>query len=265
MIAPNAAAPTAPSPAPVVEVRDLVKVYGVNTPAAVHALRGVTFTISRGDFTAIMGHSGSGKSTLMNLLGCLDRPTSGIFRLEGEDVSKKTRRQLAHVRSKALGFVFQSFHLLPRLSSLANCELPLQYSGGISSKERRERASEALRRVGLQDKLNRKPTELSGGQQQRVAIARALVNRPRLLLADEPTGNLDTRTGLEILALLQELNAEGLTIALVTHEADVAACARRAIHMSDGRIRKVIENAEPTDARKALAALPPDGAVEAAG
>ncbi|MCW8128869.1 MAG: ABC transporter ATP-binding protein [Planctomycetota bacterium] len=250
--------PGAPAPQPVVYVRDMVKTYGEHTVAPVHALRGITFTVAKGDFTAIMGHSGSGKSTLMNILGCLDRPTNGWYVLEGEDVSRRTRGQLARVRSRAIGFVFQSFQLLPRLTTLANCELPLQYMGGVGRAERRDRAAEVLRRVGLGNKLNRKPTELSGGQQQRVAIARALVNRPRLLLADEPTGNLDTRTGLEILALLQELNAEGLTIVLVTHESDVAACARRAIHMSDGRIRRIETRAEPLRARAQLDALPPE-------
>jgi len=257
--------PSGNATVPVAEARNLVKTYGEKTPAPVHALRGVSFKIERGDFTAIMGHSGSGKSTLMNLLGCLDRPTGGSYLLAGEDAARKTRGQLAHLRSRFIGFVFQSFHLLPRLTAQANCELPLQYAGGIGRGERRERAAEALRRVGLQDKLDRRPTELSGGQQQRVAIARALVNRPQLLLADEPTGNLDTRTGLEILALLQELNAEGLTVVLVTHESDVAAAARRVIQMSDGRIRSTVDNAEPVNARKQLEALPVEGAQEAAG
>jgi len=215
--------------------------------------------VAPGAFTAIMGHSGSGKSTLMNLLGCLDRPTFGTYMLDGQNVSRKSRWQLAEVRSRTIGFVFQSFHLLPRLSARANCELPLQYAGGLSRKERRERASEALIRVGLHDKLERRPTELSGGQQQRVTIARALVNRPKLLLADEPTGNLDTRTGLELLALLQDLNAAGVTLVLVTHEADVAACAKQVIHMSDGLIHRLEEHAAPQDARQALAKLPEEG------
>lgn len=236
----------------VVEVRNLVKTYGAKTTNPVHALRGVNFSIKPGDFLAVMGHSGSGKSTLMNILGCLDRPTDGQYLLNGQDVSKKTRRELAAVRSHFLGFVFQSFQLLPRLTTRANCELPLQYVGGVGGRERRERAEEALVRVGLKDKLSRKPTELSGGQQQRVAIARALVNRPSLLLADEPTGNLDTRTGFEILALIQRLNSEGLTILMVTHERDVAECAGKALHMRDGLVVKESQHESPTDARKAL-------------
>ena len=235
----------------VVEARDLVKTYGAGTPNPVHALRGINFAIKKGDFMAVMGHSGSGKSTLMNILGCLDRPTSGAYLLNGQDVSKKTRRELAFTRSRFLGFVFQSFQLLPRLSARANCELPLQYCGAASS-ERRSRAEEALVRVGLKDKLNRKPTELSGGQQQRVAIARALVNRPSLLLADEPTGNLDTRTGFDILALLQQLNAEGLTILLVTHERDVAECAGQALHMRDGLVLRHVLQEKPVNAKQAL-------------
>ena len=238
---------------PVVDVRKLVKTYGNGTTNPVFALRGVSFTIPRRDFIAVMGHSGSGKSTLMNILGCLDRPTTGAYLLNGQDVSKKSRRELARVRSRTLGFVFQSFQLLPRLSSRANCELPLQYAG-VAGRERRERAEEALVRVGLKDKLDRKPTELSGGQQQRVAIARALANAPSLLLADEPTGNLDTRTGYEILSLLQKLNAEGLTILMVTHEHDVAACAGRALHMRDGLVVKETTHAKPVDAVSALEA-----------
>ena len=237
----------------VVEARKLVKTYGDATKNPVHALKGVTFAIHKRDFMAVMGHSGSGKSTLMNILGCLDRPTTGAYLLNGEDVSQKSRRELARVRSRTLGFVFQSFQLLPRLSARANCELPLQYAGAKRS-ERRERAEEALVRVGLKDKLDRKPTELSGGQQQRVAIARALANQPSLLLADEPTGNLDTRTGYEILALLQRLNDEGLTILMVTHEHDVAACAGRALHMRDGLVFKEATHQKPINALQALEA-----------
>ena len=235
----------------VVEARKLVKTYGHASKNPVHALRGVSFAIQRRDFIAVMGHSGSGKSTLMNILGCLDRPTTGAYLLNGEDVSRKSRGELARVRSRTLGFVFQSFQLLPRLSARANCELPLQYAGAARA-ERRARAEEALVRVGLKDKLDRKPTELSGGQQQRVAIARALANSPALLLADEPTGNLDTRTGYEILALLQKLNGEGLTILMVTHEHDVAACAGRALHMRDGLVFKEVLHQKPVDALQAL-------------
>jgi putative ABC transport system ATP-binding protein len=237
---------------PVVAVESLAKTYGVGTPFPVPALREVSFQIRSGEFVAIMGHSGSGKSTLMNLLGCLDRPTKGRYLLHGQDVSQKSRRELAAVRSQTLGFVFQSFHLLPRLTAMQNCEIPLQY-GGVGRAERRARAEEVLTRVGLKEKLRRRPTELSGGQQQRVAIARALVNKPKLLLADEPTGNLDSRTGLEILTLLQDLNTrDGLTIVMVTHEPDVAGCASRTIMMRDGRVHSDAPNASPMNARKAL-------------
>ncbi len=248
---------------PVVEARALVKTYGNDSKNPVHALRGVSFLINERDFIAVMGHSGSGKSTLMNILGCLDRPTSGAYLLNGDNVARKSRRELARVRSRTLGFVFQSFQLLPRLSARANCELPLQY-GGAGWRERRDRAEESLIRVGLKDKLDRKPTELSGGQQQRVAIARALVNRPSLLLADEPTGNLDTRTGYEILALLQQLNREGLTILMVTHEHDVAACAGRALHMRDGLLVKEVTHEHPINAVEALEAWKKEEAARAA-
>jgi putative ABC transport system ATP-binding protein len=245
-----------------IEVRDLVKTYGEGTANPVFALRGVSFEIRAGEFAAVMGTSGSGKSTLMNILGCLDRPSSGAYLLDGRDVSQESRRSLARLRSHCLGFVFQNFQLLPRLTALENVEMPLQYRRDIPGAQRREQATDALVRVGLKDKLNRRPTELSGGQQQRVAIARALANRPRVLLADEPTGNLDTRTGLDVLALLQELNrdsAGGLTIILVTHEADVAACAARRLMLRDG---KLVTDArqEPQDARAALAKLPPEQA-----
>ena len=221
----------------VICAEELAKTYGDGGPAPVRALRGVSFQIQSGESVAIMGASGSGKSTLMNIIGCLDRPTSGTYRLNGMDVSRESRRKLAHVRSEVLGFVFQNFQLLPRLTALENVELPMQYlSGGISGRKRRAAATEALTAVGLADKLKRRPTELSGGQQQRVAIARALVNKPKVLLADEPTGNLDTRTGLEVLALLQQLHRNGLTVILVTHESDVAACASRRLILRDGKL-----------------------------
>ena len=197
-----AAAEAVTSAGTLIDVRNIVKTYGEGTENPVHALRGVSFGLRRGEFVAIMGTSGSGKSTLMNILGCLDKPTAGEFVLEGKNIAKESRRGLARLRSQCLGFVFQNFQLLPRLTAQENVEMPLQYRRDISGRERAERAKESLVRVGLADKLKRRPTELSGGQQQRVAIARALANRPRVLLADEPTGNLDTRTGLEVLSLI---------------------------------------------------------------
>ena len=203
----------------------------------VPALRGVDLRVERGDLVAIMGPSGSGKSTLMNLLGCLDRPTSGRFLVDGQDVSQKDRAALAEVRNRTLGFVFQSFNLLPRTSAEENVELPLVYAG-VPSRERRERARRALARVGLADRRRHHPSQLSGGQQQRVAIARALVNEPLVVRADEPTGNLDSRTSDEVMALFQELQGEGITIVLVTHEPDVAAWASRVLVVRDGRIER---------------------------
>ncbi|MCC6551575.1 MAG: ABC transporter ATP-binding protein [Polyangiaceae bacterium] len=201
----------------------------------VHALRGVSVSIEAGSFTAIMGSSGSGKSTLMNILGCLDRPTSGRYLLDGRDVSALGVNELAEVRNRSLGFVFQNFSLLPRTSALENVELPLVYAGA-SSRERRRAALAALERVGLAARADHKPNQLSGGQQQRVAIARALVNKPRILLADEPTGALDSKTSVEIMALLQELGRSGITVVLVTHEADIAAYASRLLVVKDGQI-----------------------------
>ncbi|MDH7503181.1 MAG: ABC transporter ATP-binding protein [Verrucomicrobiota bacterium] len=201
----------------------------------IRALEEVSLTIDRGEYVAIMGPSGSGKSTLMNLLGCLDTPTSGVYELNGLNVSEMDDNQLAEVRNREIGFVFQTFNLLPRATALRNVELPLIYAG-LAAEERRQRALEALERVGLGGRVNHKPMELSGGQGQRVAIARALVNRPSILLADEPTGNLDSKTGMEIMAIFNDLAATGHTIILVTHEEDIAHCARRMIRLRDGRI-----------------------------
>ncbi|MFT3706891.1 MAG: ABC transporter ATP-binding protein [Archangium sp.] len=217
-----------------ISIDDVTKVYRLGD-VDVRALDGVSLHIERGEFVAIMGPSGSGKSTLMNLIGCLDRPTTGTYLLDGEEVSKKTRAELAHVRNRTLGFVFQSFNLLARTSALENVELPLLYAGTPAA-ERRARAEEALTRVGLGARLDHMPNQLSGGQQQRVAIARALVNRPRVLLADEPTGALDSKTTVEVMELLRELSGEGITVVLVTHEPDVAAWAHRNVVVRDGKI-----------------------------
>jgi len=201
----------------------------------VHALRGVSLQLAEGEFLAVMGASGSGKSTLMNILGCLDRPTTGKYFLGGREVSNLTRNELARLRNRTLGFVFQSFNLLPRTTALENAELPLIYSGS-SRHERRRRAEAALARVGLGDRAGHHPNQLSGGQQQRVAIARALVSDPKIILADEPTGNLDSRTSVEVMALFQELGGQGITVILVTHEADIARYASRVVMMRYGLI-----------------------------
>jgi putative ABC transport system ATP-binding protein len=220
-------------PTPVIDVRDLRKIYHLGK-VDVAAVNGVTLRIERGEFTAIMGHSGSGKSTFMNLIGCLDRPTSGQYFLEGEDVAQMSGDQLAAVRNARIGFVFQGFNLLTRTSALENVELPMLYAG-VSTPDRKRRAAAALEMVGLGDRLDHNPNELSGGQQQRVAIARALVNDPSLILADEPTGNLDSRSSEELLGVFQSLNKEhGITIVMVTHEPDVAEWTQRTVFFRDG-------------------------------
>jgi len=221
---------------PVIQLEGVDKVYHTGD-IPVHAVRGVSLTVMPGEFVAVMGASGSGKSTLMNLIGCLDRPTSGRYLLDGEEVGTLTKSELSLVRNQRLGFVFQGFNLLSRTSALENVELPLLYSPhGHGRRELRERSLAALEQVGLADRAKHHPSQLSGGQQQRVAIARALVNHPALLLADEPTGNLDTRTSLEIMGIFQELNRKGMTILMVTHETDIARYCLREIVMRDGRV-----------------------------
>jgi len=219
---------------PLVRLENVTRVYRMGD-VEVRALAGVTLDLTGGEFTAIMGASGSGKSTMMNLLGCLDRPTSGRYVLEGQEISRLTNDQLAAIRNRTIGFVFQSFNLLSRTSALENVELPLLYAG-VGTAERHARAAESLDRVGLADRAGHHPNQMSGGQQQRVAIARALVNRPRVILADEPTGNLDSRTSVEVMALFQELGRSGITVLLVTHEPDIAQYASRILVMRDGRV-----------------------------
>ncbi len=221
--------------AALLELKDVGKLYRMGGED-LWALNGVSLQIDPGEFVAVMGTSGSGKSTLMNILGCLDRPTRGAYLLEGRDVSQSSRAQLADVRNRTLGFVFQSFNLLSRTSAVENVELPLLYQG-VKAGERRRRSIEALQRVGLGQRLGHHPNQMSGGQQQRVAIARALVGQPRLILADEPTGNLDSRTSVEVIALFQELHRSGMTIVLVTHEPDIAAYASRVLVMRDGQVQ----------------------------
>ncbi len=222
---------------PIIVARDLSKDY-VMGGHVVHALRGVSATIDEGDFVAVMGPSGSGKSTFMNLVGCLDRPTAGSYTLGGEEVARLNGDQLAALRNRRIGFVFQSFHLLPRADALSNVELPMIY-GGIPRAKRHEKALAALTRVGLADRHHHRPNQLSGGQQQRVAIARALVSDPEVLLADEPTGNLDTERSLEIMELLTDLNRSGITIVMVTHEQEMADYAKTVVHFRDGLVERI--------------------------
>jgi len=241
---------------PVIAVRDLTKTYTVGE-LQVPALRGVSLDVAPGEFVALTGPSGSGKSTFMHLLGCLDRPTAGHYLLNGRDVSTLDSRALAHVRNDEIGFVFQGFNLLSRTSALENVELPMLYRRGVGARERRERAVAALESVGLGGRLDHHPNQLSGGQQQRVAIARALVTQPTLLLADEPTGNLDTRTSVEVMQIFQHLNDDGLTIVLVTHEPDIAEYASRVVAFRDGKVRgdrPVVTRRRADDERKTLEA-----------
>src|SRR5579862_247918 len=226
---------------PLIETKDLWKTYVMGSEQ-IHALRGVSTSIERGEYVAIMGPSGSGKSTLMNLIGCLDTPTQGTYLLNGKEVSRMNDDELAHIRNAEIGFVFQTFNLLPRATALHNVELPLVYAG-VSAKDRQTRARAALENVELASRMTHRPNELSGGQRQRVAIARALVNNPSILLADEPTGNLDSKTGVEIMALFAKLHETGNTIVLVTHEPDVAAYAHRSIHIRDGQVEKDVRQA----------------------
>lgn len=219
-----------------IQVKDLVKIYRPELNP-VHALRGINTSIKPGEFVAVMGPSGSGKSTFMNLLGCLDTPTSGSYLLDGQEVSTLTGDQLAEVRNQKIGFIFQNFNLLPRMSALRNVELPMMYAG-LTKNERHKRALEALERVGMQDRIHHRPAELSGGQNQRVAIARALVNNPAIILADEPTGNLDSRTSEEIMSIFSELHQEHTTIVLVTHEREIAEYSSRILHFRDGLLEK---------------------------
>ncbi|MEP6994741.1 MAG: ABC transporter ATP-binding protein [Acidobacteriota bacterium] len=229
-----------------IDIRDITKVYAMGEEN-VQALAGVSLGVERGEYVAIMGPSGSGKSTLMNLIGCLDTPSSGSYILNGREVARMSDDELAAIRNQEIGFVFQTFNLLPRTSALQQVELPLVYAG-LSRKDRRERAIRSLQAVNLGDRMNHQPSEMSGGQRQRVAIARALINDPSILLADEPTGNLDSQTGYEIMALFDELNSRGNTIVLVTHEENIAAHARRIVRLLDGKIRDDRPNDRPAPA-----------------
>ncbi len=245
--------------APVIRLEDVSRVYRLGGEE-VSALHGVSLAFNHGDFLAVMGPSGSGKSTLMNIVGCLDRPTSGSYWLDGEDVSRLNDARLASIRNRKIGFVFQTFNLLARTSALANCELPLIYAG-VGMRERRERATAALEAVGLGNRLDHRPNELSGGQQQRVAIARALINRPSIILADEPTGNLDSKSGVEVLRLLQDLNRQqGITVLIVSHDPFVARHTRRIVRVHDGRVLSDEMVSQPLVAGET--ARPSDAALE---
>ena len=239
----------------ILEIHDLKREFRMGSEI-VRALKGISFSVNEGEFVTIMGASGSGKTTLLNLLGCLDKPTEGTYLLDGVDVGKLSRNELARLRNQKIGFVFQSYNLLARTSAIENVELPLLYNSKVSKKERDEKALKALDAVKLSDRKDHLPNQMSGGQQQRVAIARALINEPVMILADEATGNLDTRTSYEIMALVQELNEHGRTIVFVTHEPDIAAFSNRTITLKDGKIIKDAPNENVRSAKKALAELP---------
>lgn len=252
IIAPNR--PEVSTGKSIIKIEDLKRDFVVGSEV-VHALRGVTFDIQQGEFVAIMGTSGSGKSTMLNILGCLDKPTSGHYYIDGVDASQCTKDELSNIRNRKIGFVFQSYNLLPRTTSIEQVELPLLYNSAISAKERREKAERALDLVGMSNRAGHTPNQMSGGQQQRIAIARAIVNDPVILLADEATGNLDTRTSYEIMSLFQKLNEQGVTIAFVTHEPDIALFTKRQVMLRDGRIMKDLP-VETQSAQAALDALP---------
>ena len=239
----------------IIKINELKRSFTMGTET-VHALKGISFTIKRGEFVTIMGSSGSGKSTLLNILGCLDQPSSGSYEIDGVSIKDLSKNQLANIRNEKIGFIFQSYNLLPRTTAIENVELPLLYNRKVNSEERKTRAIKALEMVGLGDRLHHTPSQLSGGQQQRVAIARSLVNNPVMILADEATGNLDTRTSYEIMSLFQELNRKGITITFVTHEPDIATFSNRTIVLKDGNIIKDYFNTNILSAEKELAALP---------
>jgi putative ABC transport system ATP-binding protein len=238
---------------PLITIKDIGRKYVIGSEV-IHALKSVSLTINKGEFVALMGPSGSGKSTLMNILGCLDTPTKGLYILNGIDVSHMTDNELAEVRNSEIGFVFQTFNLLPRSTALDNVALPLIYSG-TSKVDRKQRAENALKNVGLGNRMDHKPNELSGGQRQRVAVARALINNPSIILADEPTGNLDTKTSIEIMGLMEDIHAKGNTIILVTHEEDIAQHAHRIVRMRDGLVEKDYQNTDIHTVKRDTAAL----------